>query len=74
VALGKQLEVMPEGICWKVMADFWAEMLLYLAPSDEVDEHIEKLANGGEFITHIWALLSHAGILARDNELPVGSV
>ncbi|KAM0841912.1 hypothetical protein ACQ4PT_058703 [Festuca glaucescens] len=68
--LGKQLEVMEEGLRWKVMADFWAEMMLYLAPSDNVQEHIERLAQGGEFITHLWALLSHAGILKRE-EHPV---
>ncbi|TVU40331.1 hypothetical protein EJB05_13790, partial [Eragrostis curvula] len=40
-------------------------MLLYVAPSDNVKEHIEFLAKGGEFLTHLWALLSHAGILDR---------
>ena len=39
--------------------------MLYVAPSDNVKEHIECLANGGEFITHLWALLTHAGILQR---------
>ncbi|VAI40576.1 unnamed protein product [Triticum turgidum subsp. durum] len=74
VKLGKQLEEMEEGARWKVMADFWAEMLLYLAPSDNVNEHIEQLAQGGEFITHLWALLSHAGILERDHEHQAGGV
>jgi hypothetical protein len=69
VHLGKQLESMREGIRWKVLADFWAEMLLYAAPSDNVKEHIEQLAKGGEFITHLWALLSHAGILERDESV-----
>nr|XP_034579014.1 uncharacterized protein LOC117842632 [Setaria viridis] len=63
--LGKQLEGMEEGTRWNVLADFWAEMLIYLAPSDNVKEHIECLAKGGEFITHLWALLTHAGILER---------
>jgi hypothetical protein len=66
VKLGKQLEEMEEGTYWKVLADFWAEMLLYVAPSDNVEEHVERLANGGEFLTHLWALLSHAGILDRE--------
>ncbi|CAO2187509.1 unnamed protein product [Urochloa humidicola] len=65
VKLGKQLEEMEEGTRWKVLADFWAEKMLYVAPSDNVKEHIERLANGGEFITHLWALLTHAGILER---------
>ncbi|CAO2168443.1 unnamed protein product [Urochloa humidicola] len=65
VKLGKQLEEMEEGTRWKVLADFWAEKMLYVAPSDNVKEHMERLANGGEFITHLWALLTHAGILER---------
>jgi hypothetical protein len=63
VRLGKQLEGMEERTCWKVLADFWVEMFLYIAPSDNVKEHIQNLTNGGEFITHLWALLTHAGIL-----------
>lgn len=66
--LGKQLEEMPEKMRWKVLADFWPEMLLYISPSDNVKEHIQRLAKGGEFITHLWALLSHAGILERPKQ------
>ncbi|WVZ61525.1 hypothetical protein U9M48_011386 [Paspalum notatum var. saurae] len=63
--LGEQLKNMEATHCWKVMVDFWAEMLLYLAPSENVKELVEHLAKGGEFITHLWALLTHAGILNR---------
>uniref|UniRef100_A0A0E0LGD7 DUF4220 domain-containing protein n=1 Tax=Oryza punctata TaxID=4537 RepID=A0A0E0LGD7_ORYPU len=67
--LGKQLEALrPEEKRWKVLADFWSEMLLYISPSDNVKEHIEQLTKGGEFITHLWALLSHAGILERPRQ------
>jgi len=64
--LGKELEnrIDNEEIRWKVLAEFWAEIILYVAPSDNVRGHVERLANGGEFITHIWALLSHAVILS----------
>ncbi|XP_062196468.1 uncharacterized protein LOC133899497 [Phragmites australis] len=61
VAFGKRLEKMPNR--WKVLADFWVGALVYAAPSDNAEEHIECLDKGGEFITHVWALLSHAGIL-----------
>jgi hypothetical protein len=73
--LGKQLEEIQDVTqCWKVLADFWAEMMLYVVPSDNVKEHIEQLAKGGEFITHLWALLSHAGILERQENHQAGSV
>ncbi|RCV39179.1 LOW QUALITY PROTEIN: hypothetical protein SETIT_8G202800v2 [Setaria italica] len=49
----------------KVLSDFWAEMMLYVSPSEDAWEHLEVLAKGGEFITHLWALLTHAGVLKR---------
>jgi len=52
---------------WKILADFWADMMLFVAPSDDVTAHAEQLAEGGEFVTHLWALLSHAGILNRES-------
>ncbi|KAK1604241.1 hypothetical protein QYE76_027914 [Lolium multiflorum] len=57
---------------WKVLSEFWAEMMLYIAPCDDgqVRAHLEALARGGEFITHLWALLTHAGVLKRP---PTGS-
>ncbi|RCV29586.1 hypothetical protein SETIT_6G024400v2 [Setaria italica] len=61
VAFGKCLETMPKR--WEVLAEFWVGALLYAAPSDNAEDHIECLAQGGEFITHLWALFSHAGIL-----------
>uniref|UniRef100_A0A0D9WIE9 DUF4220 domain-containing protein n=1 Tax=Leersia perrieri TaxID=77586 RepID=A0A0D9WIE9_9ORYZ len=54
-----------EGMRWRVLAEFWAEFVLFLAPSDNVDIHAEMLGAGGEFMTQIWALLSHAGVLER---------
>ncbi|KAM3701552.1 hypothetical protein ACJW30_05G181400 [Castanea mollissima] len=55
--LGKHLLVDITGneLRWKILADFWADMMLF---------HLTK---GGEFVTHLWALLSHAGILNRDS-------
>ncbi|CAN6382110.1 unnamed protein product [Urochloa humidicola] len=50
---------------WKVLSDFWAEMMLYVLPSDDAWAHLEVLARGGEFITHLWALVTHAGVLNR---------
>ncbi|CAN6173932.1 unnamed protein product [Urochloa humidicola] len=50
---------------WKVLADLWVEMLLSAAPSPNVNAHVQKLATGGELITHLWALLTHAGIIDK---------
>ncbi|KAF8029632.1 hypothetical protein BT93_E2144 [Corymbia citriodora subsp. variegata] len=62
--LGQQLLKGKGGpkFIWKVLAEFWAELMVYVAPSDNAKAHIEHLAMGGEFVTHLWALVSHAGI------------
>ncbi|KAG2550063.1 hypothetical protein PVAP13_9KG242100 [Panicum virgatum] len=69
IKLGKQLQdIIPDDTRrWKVIADFWSELMLYLALSDNIKGHIEQLAQGGEFITHLWALLYHAGIAKRED-------
>ncbi|CAM0952059.1 unnamed protein product [Alopecurus aequalis] len=53
---------------WKVLSDFWAEMMIYIAPCEDAKAraHLEALARGGEFITHLWALLTHAGVLENE--------
>ena len=53
-------EIGDNGLRWKFLAELWAETMLYVAPSDDETAHAELLAMGGEFVTHLWALLSHA--------------
>jgi hypothetical protein len=65
--LGRELEKKDDTLRWKLLAEFWAETIIYIAPSDKATAHIERLAQGGEFLTHIWALLKHAGIAKRDH-------
>uniref|UniRef100_A0A0A9HIF3 Uncharacterized protein n=1 Tax=Arundo donax TaxID=35708 RepID=A0A0A9HIF3_ARUDO len=53
-----------EGV-WKLLADVWAEVVVYAAPTGSelhVTAHKEALAQGGEFITLLWALTIHTGI------------
>ncbi|KAJ4780065.1 hypothetical protein LUZ62_064322 [Rhynchospora pubera] len=49
---------------WKILSEFWAEMVLFIAPSDNVKGH-EEILEKQELITQLWALLTHAGILTR---------
>ncbi|KAJ4745417.1 hypothetical protein LUZ62_079822 [Rhynchospora pubera] len=67
VRLGKELtEVMGNNkILWKFLEKFWSGHLLYVASSINPADHKDTLSRGGEFVTHVWALLSHAGILGR---------
>ncbi|KAI4371426.1 hypothetical protein MLD38_019665 [Melastoma candidum] len=44
---------------WEILAGFWSEMMLCAATSGSERAHAEKLASGGEFVTHLWALLHH---------------
>ncbi|XP_012700652.1 uncharacterized protein LOC101775141 [Setaria italica] len=50
------------GHGWALLAELWTELVIYIAPSEKIDGHAEALAQGGEFITLLWALATHAGI------------
>ncbi|KAI4978473.1 hypothetical protein ZWY2020_015226 [Hordeum vulgare] len=73
IKLGKQLENGASGggdamredeKVWGMLLEFWAELLVFIArrPEGGPEAHAQALANGGEFITHIWAMLTHAGV------------
>ncbi|KAF8661709.1 hypothetical protein HU200_056658 [Digitaria exilis] len=63
-----------EASACRILADFWSEMVLYVAPSENVKGHVQAMARGGEFITLVWALLLHAGVTirpdTRDGDIP----
>jgi hypothetical protein len=54
-----------EAAAWRFLADFWSEMVLFVAPSQNVKGHVEAMGRGGEFVTLVWALLLHAGVTDR---------
>lgn len=58
-------ELVDPGRVWEALARFWSEMILYVAPSENLDGHAEAISRGGELITLVWALLAHAGIVDR---------
>ncbi|KAI5020401.1 hypothetical protein ZWY2020_045289 [Hordeum vulgare] len=64
VELGWRLAELPEGekVAWKALAEFWSETVVCIAAScDDMDEHAEAIARGGELITLLWTLLYHVG-------------
>ncbi|XBJ05956.1 hypothetical protein VPH35_024641 [Triticum aestivum] len=53
---------------WEMLALLWVQTLLYAAPYGDMQRHMQHLSQGGEFITHLWALLYHIGIDRWDGE------
>ncbi|WVZ49396.1 hypothetical protein U9M48_000762 [Paspalum notatum var. saurae] len=47
---------------WKALAELWCELIVSMAPHGNIGAHQKELGKGGEFITHLWALLYHAGV------------
>ncbi|WVZ55418.1 hypothetical protein U9M48_006078 [Paspalum notatum var. saurae] len=61
--LGKQARAQGDGLMmWKALAELWCELIVSMAPHGNISAHQKELGKGGEFITHLWALLYHAGI------------
>jgi hypothetical protein len=53
---------------WVILESIWLKLLLSVAPQESTHDatyaktHAKYLAQGGEFLTYLWAMLSHAGI------------
>jgi hypothetical protein len=59
-ALAKLL--MRRSDTWEMLALVWVQLLVYAAPYGNAEEHMRRLSQGGELITHLWALLYHLDI------------
>jgi hypothetical protein len=53
-----------EGEAWMMQVEFWSEMILYIALLENVRAHLGGIARGGELITILRALLTHARIMS----------
>ncbi|CAJ1949415.1 unnamed protein product [Sphenostylis stenocarpa] len=48
---------------WVFIEKLWIEILCYAGTQCRVDMHAHQLTNGPEFLTHIWLLQAHLGLL-----------
>uniref|UniRef100_A0A0D9WEX5 DUF4220 domain-containing protein n=1 Tax=Leersia perrieri TaxID=77586 RepID=A0A0D9WEX5_9ORYZ len=48
---------------WEFLSEFWSGFVVYMAASTRASQHKMHLTTGGELMTNLWALLSHAGTL-----------
>ncbi|KAF8731465.1 hypothetical protein HU200_016328 [Digitaria exilis] len=56
-----------DGDQWEALARFWSEMILYVAPSQNLDGHAKAIASGGGANHTSLGLLEHAGIFGRQD-------
>ncbi|KAI8025067.1 hypothetical protein LOK49_LG02G01024 [Camellia lanceoleosa] len=53
---------------WEIMSNMWVEMLCYAASCCSVEQHVQELRRGGQFLTHVWLLLMHSGATKKLEE------
>ncbi|KAK3000795.1 hypothetical protein RJ639_021112 [Escallonia herrerae] len=51
---------------WEILSELWAEMLCHGAARCPLNHHYENIRRGGEFLTHVWLLLTWHGLTDLD--------
>ncbi|KAH1162474.1 hypothetical protein AAZX31_01G093100 [Glycine max] len=71
--VAKELIAAENGIqMWKFVEELWVEILCYAGAQCRVDMHAQQLRRGPEFLSNVWLLQAHLGLL--DQFQFVGSI
>ncbi|KAF7845473.1 Transposon Ty3-I Gag-Pol polyprotein [Senna tora] len=52
-------------VMWEFLANVWVEILGYAAINCRADHHAQQLRRGGEFLSHVWLLMAHLGLMEQ---------
>ncbi|XP_076883916.1 uncharacterized protein LOC143532881 [Bidens hawaiensis] len=70
--LALTLKKMKTERMWKVMSQVWIEILAHAATHCRGFHHEQQLRKGGEFLTHVWLLMAHLGIITEQFQVSQG--
>ncbi|KAL2320016.1 hypothetical protein Fmac_028985 [Flemingia macrophylla] len=57
-------------LTWKFVEDLWIEVMNYASAQCRVDRHAHQLREGPEFLSHVWLLQAHLGLLEQFQIIP----
>ncbi|KAF7845474.1 hypothetical protein G2W53_002379 [Senna tora] len=56
---------------WEFLEVVWVEILVYAATHCRADQHAQQLRKGGEFLSHVWLLSAHLGVMQQFQLRPI---
>ncbi|GLJ10739.1 hypothetical protein SUGI_0134110 [Cryptomeria japonica] len=59
--LARKLLEKEENAMWKLLAEYWARLVIYMVVYNKATFHAECVAGGGEFLSQLWVLVGHMG-------------